>query len=103
MVKNLTEIKRELKNREELERCARQFGVVGDLTRLKICYTLCYYPELSVNEIAETVGVSPSAVSHALAKLKDIGVVKARRESQNIFYSLRDDEFTKSIISQIGG
>ena len=102
MAKNLTEIKKELKDKDVLERCARQFGVIGDLTRLKICYTLCSYPELSVNELAEAVGVSPSAVSHALAKLKDIQVVKSRRENQNIFYSLKGNKFTKLIVSQIG-
>lgn len=102
-MKNLIEIKKELKNRGELDRCAWQFGVVGDLTRLKICYTLCHYPELSVNEIAETVGVSPSAASHALARLKEIQVVQSRRENQNILYSLKGSKFTKLVINQIGG
>ncbi|MEX0617026.1 MAG: metalloregulator ArsR/SmtB family transcription factor [Candidatus Woykebacteria bacterium] len=97
MAKNLTELKTELKDRERLEQCARQFGVVGDLTRLKICYTLCHYPELSVNEISKAVGVSPSAVSHALAKLFDIQLVKKRKEAQTVYYSLKSNKFTNNL------
>lgn len=44
--------------------------MVGDPTRLKICYLLCRRKELSVGDIADVVGVSISAVSHTLRKLQ---------------------------------
>lgn len=101
MVKDLNKIKKDLQYKEKLELCAREFGVIGSVTRLKICFVLCNYPELSVNEIARVVGVSPSAVSHSLSKLKDVQVVKSRRENQTIFYSLQNNKFTKLILNRI--
>lgn len=90
-------LKKELANKEALKACARQFGVVGDLNRLKICYLLCHYPELSVSEIAKANGMTISAVSHSLKKLKTIGVVQNRREFRQVFYSLKDNQFAKII------
>lgn len=81
-------IKTELKNRAVIERCAREFGVVGDETRMKICYLLCCHPELSVGEIADAVSVSISAVSHSLKKLKELKLVKRRRDRKQIYYCL---------------
>ena len=91
------QLKRELINKEALKACARQFGVVGDLNRLKICYLLCHHPELSVSEIARACGMTISAVSHSLKKLKTIGVVRNRREFRQVFYSLKDNPFAKII------
>ncbi len=81
-------IKAELKNRAVIERCAREFGVVGDETRMKICYLLCRHPELSVGDIVRAVGVSISAVSHSLKKLKELKLVKRRRDKKRMFYCI---------------
>ena len=81
-------IKAELKNRAVIERCAWEFGVVGDETRLKICYLLGCHPELSVGDIARAVGVSISAVSHSLKKLKGLKLVKRRRDKKRMFYCI---------------
>ena len=81
-------IKAELKNRAAIERCSREFGVIGDETRMKICYLLCRHPELSVGEIADAVGISISAVSHSLKKLKELKLVKRRRDQKRMFYCL---------------
>lgn len=43
--------------------------------------------ELAVGEIAEKVGLSQSALSQHLAKLRSMGLVETRRERQMIFYS----------------
>ncbi len=86
-------IKKELENNDALELCAKQCGVIGDSTKLKICYLLRYYPELNVSTIAELVGTSVSNASHSLAKLKDAELVETRRDKQTIFYSLKKDAF----------
>lgn len=88
-------IKKELASQEKIEACARQFGVVGDQTRLKICYLLCKHPELAVTEIAELVGASVSTVSHSLRRLLDTGIVWRRREARNAYYSLKQTDFGK--------
>ena len=90
-------IKRELKNKQELLNCARQLGVVGDATRLKICYLLCHYPELNVGDMAEILDTSVSVVSHSVKKLLELELVTRRKEAQTVYYSLRNNEFTKTL------
>ena len=82
-------LKKELENKDAILACAREFNMVGDPTRLKICYLLCRHKELSVGNIAEVVGVSISAVSHTLRKLKKADMVESRREFRTVYYKLK--------------
>jgi len=88
-------IKRELKNEKAILRCAEQFGLVGDPTRMKICWLLCKHPELSVGGIAQTLGISISAVSHSLKKLRGSGMVRSRQEHKTVYYKMTDTAFNK--------
>lgn len=90
-------IKKELRNKKELLGCAKQLGVVGDVTRLKICYLLCRHPELNVSEIADVLDTSVSVVSHSLKKLLGLDLVKRRKEAQTVYYSLADNNFNKTL------
>ncbi|WP_407073195.1 ArsR/SmtB family transcription factor [Slackia piriformis] len=65
------------------------FKVFSDTTRIKILYALLI-DELSVNEIAEAIGASQSAISHQLRILKQAHLVKFRRDGRSICYSLAD-------------
>lgn len=56
------QIKKELKDREYVEQCAKRFGTTGDRTRMKICYLLRNHPELTVSDIAGLVSLSVSAI-----------------------------------------
>ena len=91
------QIKKELKNKKELLNCAKQLGVVGDTTRLKICYLLCNYPELSVSNMADVLGTSVSVISHSVKKLLELELVTRRKEAQTVFYSLSDNSFIKTL------
>ncbi len=53
--------------------------------------------ELSVGEIQTRVPLSQSALSQHLARLRNENLVKTRRESQTIFYSLRDGRVSRLI------
>ncbi|MBR5229297.1 MAG: helix-turn-helix transcriptional regulator [Firmicutes bacterium] len=77
-------------------RAASFFRIVGDETRMKILCSISS-GELCVNDIAASVGMTKSSVSHQLKLLKDEGLVKNRREGKNIFYSL-DDQHVVDII-----
>jgi DNA-binding transcriptional ArsR family regulator len=77
MMVQVKKIKKELKNEKFIKECAERFGLLGDLTKMKICYLLCYYPELTVSEIAEILKMPISRVSHALIKLKAKGIVSS--------------------------
>jgi DNA-binding transcriptional ArsR family regulator len=53
--------------------------------------------ERSVGELNETIPLSQSALSQQLARLRQQGIVRTRRESQTIFYSLADGPAEKVI------
>lgn len=66
------------------------FKVFSDTTRIKILFALMD-KDLCVADIAETIGVSQSAVSHQLRILKQARLVKFQREGKNVIYALSDD------------
>lgn len=86
-------LQQELSNEKAVLKCAEQFGLVGDPTRMKICWLLCKHPELSVGEIAELLDVSISVVSHSLKKLRQHKLVETRREYKQVFYRLANNDF----------
>lgn len=97
MRSNTQQLKQILNDPEAIELCARQCGVIGDATKLKICYLLRYHSELSVTAIADLVGTSVSNTSHSLSKLRGVNLVKTRKEAQTVFYSLNEAGFSKEI------
>ena len=66
------------------------FKGFADTTRVRILYELTR-GELCVTEIAQGVELTQSAVSHQLRLLKQMGLIRFRREGKNILYSLADD------------
>lgn len=85
-------------NPDHLYQLADLFKVFGDPTRLRILYTL-YDGELCVCDIADSLSMTQSAISHQLRILKEKHLVKARRDGKTIFYSLADSHVA-TIISQ---
>ena len=66
------------------------FKGFADSTRVHILYLLAE-KEQCVTDIAEAVELSQSAISHQLRILKQMQLIKFRREGKNILYSLADD------------
>ncbi|MGN0665153.1 MAG: ArsR/SmtB family transcription factor [Huintestinicola sp.] len=77
---------------------AELFKIFGDTTRIKILYAL-FESELCVNDMAQLLGLTQTAVSHQLRVLKTNKLVKFRKEGKIVFYSLSDDH-VRSIISK---
>ena len=77
----------------ELERLSLSFKVLGDPNRLKILVALRSV-EMCVCDLAAFTGLSESAVSHQMRRLKDLNLVRKRRAGQIIYYSLDDDHVT---------
>lgn len=69
---------------------SQTFKALGDPTRIRILHLL-FQREYSVNDIAESLGLKQSAVSHQLRFLKNLRLVKFRREGTSLFYSQDDD------------
>ena len=79
---------------DELNRLARTYKVLGDPTRLRMVMALAG-GEMCVCDLAAFLGFSDSAVSHHLRRLKDLSLVKSRRDGQVLYYSLDDDHVSE--------
>ena len=75
---------------ELVERVSLTFKALADPTRIKILYLLSQ-EECSVTHISEVLEMTQSAVSHQLGYLRNIRLVKHRREGNMLFYSCDDD------------
>lgn len=83
----------------DLERLVLIYKALGDPTRLKMTMAL-RRGEMCVCDLAALLGISESAVSHQIRRLKDLALVKSRRDGQILYYSL-DDHHVDEII-QVG-
>ena len=81
---------------KELNRLSLIYKVLGDPNRLKMIMAL-KQGEMCVCDLAALLGLSESAVSHQIRRLKDLALVKSRRDGQILYYSL-DDHHVEEII-----
>lgn len=77
---------------------ADTFKALGDPTRVKIIYALSQ-EELCVHDLTELINMGQSAISHQLRYLRNLRVVKRRKEGKTVFYSL-DDHHIEQIFNQ---
>lgn len=74
---------------DELEEAQVMFGALADRVRLKILFALRNGEELCVCDVAHVIGMSVSAASHHLRKLRDLKILKYRNDGRMAYYSLR--------------
>lgn len=74
----------------ELERLSLLLKALADPTRLKMLQALAG-GEMCVCDLAAFAGLSESAISHQLRRLRERHLVKTRRDGQILYYSLDDD------------
>lgn len=77
---------------------SQTFKALSDPTRIRILNLLCS-DEHSVNDIAEILDLGQSTVSHQLRFLKNLRLVKFRREGTTIYYS-KDDDHIMNLLKQ---
>ncbi len=87
---SVEEIKKAMPNEDSLYDLAELFKVFGDSTRIRILSCL-KVSELCVNDIANTLNMTVSAISHQLRILKTNKLIKARKDGKEVYYSLDDD------------
>ena len=83
---------------EELQDLAEFFRVFADSTRIRILYALSQ-SELCVCDIASLLGMGQSAISHQPRILKQMRLVKFRRDGKSVLYSLADSHI-ETILAQ---
>ena len=87
-----------IKDENELYDLAELFKVFGDSTRIRIVFAL-FDEERCVTDIATSLQITQSAISHQLKILKQSKLIKSRRDGKQIYYALADDH-VRSIIGQ---
>jgi DNA-binding transcriptional ArsR family regulator len=75
------------------------FNALSDPTRLSILSALIER-EMSVGEIAAAINLSESAVSHQLRGLRQMRIVRPRKEGRQVFYAIEDEHVAQ--IFQMG-
>ncbi len=91
-------VEQKLPEEETIRELADFYKVFGDATRVRILCVLLQ-AEVCVCDLAELLGMTQSAISHQLRVLKQMKLVKNRREGKTVFYSLADGHI-QTIISQ---
>ena len=85
-------MRRALDDHAQVARLSRTFRALGDPTRSKLVFALSL-AELCVNDLAHALGASPSATSHQLRILRDLDIVRVRREGRSQLYALNERAF----------
>lgn len=91
-------VKQRMPGEETIQELADFYKVFGDATRVRILCVLLQ-AEVCVCDLAELLGMTQSAISHQLRVLKQMKLVKNRREGKTVYYSLADGHI-QTIISQ---
>ncbi|MBE9206445.1 helix-turn-helix transcriptional regulator [Nostoc sp. LEGE 06077] len=86
----LSPLNEEFLNIEKAQRMAEFFSFLGDANRLRILSFLAQ-KELCVSDLAASLEMSESAVSHQLRNLRAMRLVNYRKQGRNVFYRLHDN------------
>ena len=73
---------------------AELFSALSDASRVRIISALIE-GEMSVSALAEGLNMTESAVSHQLRGLRQMRIVRARKEGRKVFYTLEDEHVQK--------
>ena len=87
-----------MKTAEAVASLAETFKILGDPTRLRIAHALAR-EELCVCDLAAVLGASQSVVSHSLRALRQMRLVRYRKEGKIAYYAL-DDEHIGALLAE---
>lgn len=87
----------ELLSEETIFAMAESFKALADPTRLKILAMLFSGPRC-VGDLAEHLAVTQSAVSHQLRILRNLDIVRYRKEGREVYYDLADDHIRDILV-----
>ena len=97
-----------MKKQPRTDTLARLFGVLSDQTRLKLLTTLQQEKECNVTELCRRLRAAQPTVSHHLGLLRIHGLVRARRDGKQVYYSVdpanykRACQAARALLSPLG-
>ncbi len=90
--------RRAMKSDDAVQVLAETFKLLGDSTRIRIALALSR-EELCVSDLANLLGVSQSTASHSLRVLRQMRLVRVRKEGKIAYYAL-DDHHIASLLEE---
>lgn len=82
-------VKSEMIDDDSLINMADFYKALSDSTRIKIINAL-YISEMCVCDISVLLNMTKSAISHQLKNLKELNLIKSRKQGKEVYYSLAD-------------
>lgn len=76
---------------ENLKKLSDIFYLAGNEVRLKLLYLIFHESRLCVCDLSDILEMKIPAISQHLRKLKDLGLVKSKREGQTIYYHISEE------------
>ena len=91
---SVDKVLKKLPDEDTFNKLADLFKLIGDTTRCRILFALDQ-DEMCVCDLANVLNMTKSSISHQLAVLRRSGIVKCRKNSKEVFYTLDDDHIVK--------
>lgn len=88
---NVIDAKKSIEQIKIFNKMSNFFKTFADETRLKIICALDSVKSMCVCDIAVTLNMTKSAISHQLKYLRENKLIKSEKRGKEIFYSLADD------------
>lgn len=92
--RKVASLRKKMHSAAEVQLLAETFRVLGDPTRVRIVFALAH-EELCVCDLATIVRASQSAVSQSLRALRQMNLVRYRKEGKIAYYSLDDEHIAR--------
>lgn len=83
--------------KEQVMEKAEILKAIGHPVRLCLAKKLCENKECNVTYFMDCMGVSQSSISQHLGKLRDLGIVGYKKDGQNVYYYLKNEDVRKVI------
>jgi DNA-binding transcriptional ArsR family regulator len=81
---------------QQFEELAEVFHLLGEENRLRLVYA-CLDEAVSVHELSERIGISPSLVSHHLRLLRAARLVRGEKRGRQVFYQAADEHVRRML------
>lgn len=81
---------------QQFEELAEVFHLLGEENRLRLVYA-CLDEPVSVHELSERIGISPSLVSHHLRLLRAARLVRGEKKGRQVFYQAADEHVRRML------
>ncbi len=94
---DISRLKEKMNERIGMNTLLGLLEAAGYSQRLKILYLLQLQNDINVADIASVLGITDSAVSQHLRKLKDQKIVKSVKKRQTVYYSVVKNPFTDKL------